>query len=396
MVERKGGARRSARVFGFARTVLTTVEELAVIGAEARVDDGLARFAAWPDVDWWSRTVPLPVSSVPAARSGASRRSGSSGGRHHAGRRQFSPPIFWAGVSACRSRTARARRRRRRRGRQRPGAIVPVDATPDVFAERIAALLRPSERPSKGRDPRPSDQPDADWVVGPARLPPSPRRSASRRSRPTAWTPLRFLCGPAPAAVRLRSDAEKRHTCRGPARQTSRAERAEQRRSTGTAGDLVSTICSAERSSALHWPQARPSWERSSPPCVGAARLPRCTGPSCRSPTKAWFGITRESGARVARISGRRARRRHVRPAGDRTRRARAPRPPPRPPTTSPRCARFPHAPSTAPSRRTTPPLPRDQRSAPLRHRRKTFTSRPVVSAVVLADQGPARSPAPA
>ena len=51
VVERSGGARRvGSGCSAFARFVLTTVEELAVLGADS-VEDGLARFAAWPEIE---------------------------------------------------------------------------------------------------------------------------------------------------------------------------------------------------------------------------------------------------------------------------------------------------------------------------------------------------------
>ncbi len=138
----------SERVFGFARTVLTTVEELAVIGAEARVDDGLARFAAWPDVELVIKDGPAPcvirvggeVRRVPAIRVERvvdTTAAGDSFSAAYLLGRCLGLPV---------EDSARAAHSVAGAVVQHPGAIVPVDATPDVFAERIAALLGASER----------------------------------------------------------------------------------------------------------------------------------------------------------------------------------------------------------------------------------------------------------
>ncbi len=138
----------SERVFGFARTVLTTVEELAVIGAEARVDDGLARFAAWPDVELVIKDGPAPcvirvggeVRRVPAIRVERvvdTTAAGDSFSAAYLLGRCLGLPV---------EDSARAAHSVAGAVVQHPGAIVPVDATPDVFAERIAALLGSSER----------------------------------------------------------------------------------------------------------------------------------------------------------------------------------------------------------------------------------------------------------
>ncbi len=136
------------RVFGFARTVLTTVEELAVLGAAAHVEDGLARFAAWPDVELVIKDGPAPcviraqgeLSRVPAIRVERvidTTAAGDSFSAAYLLGRLLGLPV---------EDSARAAHAVAGAVVQHPGAIVPADATPDVFAERITALLGSSQR----------------------------------------------------------------------------------------------------------------------------------------------------------------------------------------------------------------------------------------------------------
>ncbi len=136
------------RVFGFARYVLTTVEELTVLGAPARIDDGLARFAAWPNVELVIKDGPAPcviracgeVRRVPAIRVERvvdTTAAGDSFSAAYLLGRLLGLPV---------EDSARAAHAVAGAVVQHPGAIVPADATPDVFAKRIEALLGPSQR----------------------------------------------------------------------------------------------------------------------------------------------------------------------------------------------------------------------------------------------------------
>ncbi len=136
-------------MFGFARTVLTTVEELAVLGAAAQVEDGLARFAAWPDVELVIKDGPAPcvirangeVRRVPAIRVERvvdTTAAGDSFSAAYLLGRLLGLPV---------EDSARAAHAVAGAVVQHSGAIVPTDATPDVFAERITALLGSSQRP---------------------------------------------------------------------------------------------------------------------------------------------------------------------------------------------------------------------------------------------------------
>ena len=141
------------RVFGFARYALTTVEELAVLGAPARIEDGLACFAAWPQVELVIKDGAAPcairasgeVLRVPAIRVARVIDTTAAGD-------SFSAAYLLGrllGLPAEES--ARAAHAVAGAVVQHPGAIVPADATPDVFADRIDALLAPSHRPRSNR-----------------------------------------------------------------------------------------------------------------------------------------------------------------------------------------------------------------------------------------------------
>jgi 2-dehydro-3-deoxygluconokinase len=129
------------RVFGFARFVLTTVEELAVLGVPARVEDGLARFSAWPGIELVIKDGASPcticasgeVSRVPALRVERvvdTTAAGDSFSAAYLLGRLLGAPV---------EESARAAHAVAGAVVQHPGAIVPAEATPDVFADWITA-----------------------------------------------------------------------------------------------------------------------------------------------------------------------------------------------------------------------------------------------------------------
>ena len=125
--------------------MLTTVEELAVIGAAERIEDGLARFAAWPDVELVIKDGAAPcairaagqVFRVPAVRVERvvdTTAAGDSFSAAYLLGRCLGLPV---------EDSARAAHAVAGAVVQHSGAVVPADATPDVFAERIEKLLEP-------------------------------------------------------------------------------------------------------------------------------------------------------------------------------------------------------------------------------------------------------------
>ena len=149
------------RVFGFARTVLTTVEELAILGTAAHVEDGLAGFSAWPHVELVIKDGPAPC-VIRAKRRGPARArdAGRAGGRHHGGRRQFLGRLSSRpAVSAFRSRTARTRRTRspaRSSSIRAPSS--PPTRRPTSSPNGSRRCLDPLNASGATHDPRPQDQ----------------------------------------------------------------------------------------------------------------------------------------------------------------------------------------------------------------------------------------------
>lgn len=142
------------RVFGLARFVLTTVEEFAVLGVES-IEDGLARFAAWPQIELVIKDGAAPcvlraegeVRRVPAIRVERVVDTTAAGDSFSAayllGRLLGAPAVE----------SARAAHAVAGAVVQHPGAIVPADATPDVFADWIAEGR--AVRAGGGRTPTP-------------------------------------------------------------------------------------------------------------------------------------------------------------------------------------------------------------------------------------------------